>query len=191
MRCLSCHKLSIQIFCKRCQKKLLQPSISKRKIGSLDVYSFFKYQNIEDLLLTKHTSQGFIVYKALAQMTFKPFIKKFLEEDSRLIYIIGIDESIKSGYSHVALLTHEMRARKAKILHFKLVATNIINYAGKSLDYRLKNSREFKYDGINNIEVILVDDIITTGTTLKEAKSVLKKEGVTVLFALTLADANR
>ena len=191
MRCLSCHKLSIQTFCDVCQKKLLQPSISKRRIGSLDVYSFFKYQNIEDLLLTKHTSQGFIVYKALAQMTFKPFIKKFLEEDNRLVYVIGIDENIKSGYSHVALLTHEMRAKKSKILHAKLQATNKVNYSGKSLNFRLTNPRGFIYTGVSDIEVILVDDIITTGTTLKEAKYVLEEAGVTVLFSLTLADANR
>jgi len=191
MRCLSCHKLSVQTFCKRCQQRLLQPSISKRTIGSLDVYSFFKYQNIEDLLLTKHTPQGFIIYKALAKMTFSPFIKKFLEEDNRLIYVIGIDEHIKSGYSHVALLTDAMSAKNSKILHAQLMATNQVNYSGKSLDYRLNNPREFNYSGIKDIEVILVDDIVTTGTTLKEATYILKKEGITVLFSLTLADANR
>jgi len=191
MRCLSCHKFTLKTFCTVCQKKLLQPSISKREIGRLDVYSFFKYQNIEDLLLTKHTSQGFIVYKALAEMTFKPFIKRFLQEDDRLVYVVGVDESVKSGYSHVALLTHEMRAKNAKILHSKLLSTNQVNYAGKSLDYRLQNPREFRYSGKRDIDVILVDDIITTGTTLNEAKYVLERAGVNLLFSLTLADANR
>ena len=189
MRCLSCHKLSIQTFCKRCQTKLLKPSISKRKIGSLEVYSFFKYQNIEDLLLTKHTPQGYIVYRALAKQTFRPFIRRFLKEDSRVVHIIGIDENIKSGYSHVSLLTHELKEKNSKVLHSKLMATNPVNYAGKSLQYRLDNPRHFRYSGISNIEVILVDDIITTGITLQEAKSVLERNGVKVLFALTLADA--
>ena len=191
MRCLVCHKFTVHSFCDDCQKKLLQPSISKRQIGSLDVYSFFKYQNIEDLLLTKHTTQGFMIYKALAKMTFKPFIAKFLEEDSRLVYVIGIDETVQSGYSHVALLTHELKAKNSKILHAKLLATNRVNYAGKSLEYRLTNSRDFKYMGIKDIDAILVDDIVTTGTTLKEAKEVLEREGVNILFSLTLADANR
>ena len=191
MRCLSCHKLTFKTFCEVCQKKLLQPSISKRTIDSLDVYSFFKYQSIEDLLLTKHTSQGFRVYKALANLSFKPFIKKFLEEDNRLVYIIGVDENVKSGYSHVALLTHEMRAKNSKIAHAKLKATNSVNYSGKSLNFRLTNPRGFVYIGESDIEAILVDDIITTGTTLKEAKEVLEEAGVDVLFSLTLADANR
>ena len=187
MRCLSCHKLSLSTFCKTCQTNLLQPSVSKRTCGTLEVYSFFKYQNIEDLLLTKHTPQGFKLYKALAKLSFKPFIEKFMQEDNRTIYIVGIDENIKSGYAHVALLSHEMKAKNVIVQHAKLMARNKINYSGKTLQFRLENPRDFEYKGKKGVEVILVDDIVTTGTTLKEAASVLKRNGVEVLFALTLA----
>ena len=37
--------------------------------------------------------------------------------------------------------------------------------------------------------VILVDDIVTTGTTILEARDTLQKAGTRVLFALVLADA--
>jgi len=188
MRCLSCHQLSMATFCKKCQEKLLKPTVSKRTINGLDVYSFFKYQHIQDLLLTKHTPQGFKVYKALAKLSFKYFIENFMKNDPRKIYVVGIDEHVKSGYSHVALLTHEMNHKNVNILHGKLIAQNQVNYSGKKLQYRLENPREFIYRGKKDIEVILVDDIITTGTTLKEANEVLKKEGIEVLFALTLAD---
>ena len=40
-----------------------------------------------------------------------------------------------------------------------------------------------------NIDVILIDDIVTTGSTLEEAHDALKKHDVNVLFALVLADA--
>jgi len=188
MRCLSCHKLSIKTFCFACQTTLLQPSVTHRQVGLLDVYSFFNYQHIEDLLLTKHTPQGFKIYGALASLTFTPFIQTFLQEDSREVHIIGIDEHIKSGYSHVALLSHAMKHPKAKIHHAKLLSKSSISYAGKSLQYRLENPRLFEYKGVSNIEAILIDDIITTGTTLKEAHNILEKKGVHVLFALTLAD---
>ncbi|HIP52262.1 MAG TPA: ComF family protein [Campylobacterales bacterium] len=187
MRCLSCHKLSLATFCKKCQTNLLQPSVSKRTFGSLEVYSFFKYQYIEDLLLTKHTPQGFKLYKALAKLSFKPFIEKFMKEDQRIIYIVGIDENVKSGYAHVSLLTHEMKMKNVKVQHAKLMANNKVNYSGKNLQFRLENPRDFSYIGKKDIEVILVDDIVTTGTTLKEATQLLKQNGVEVLFALTLA----
>ncbi len=187
MRCLSCHKLSRTTFCMRCQTNLLQPSVTNRTFGSLEVYSFFNYQHIEDLLLTKHTAQGYQLYKALAQLSFRPFIKKFIENDPREIYVVGVDENVKSGYSHVALLTHELRDKYVKVEHAKLMANNSVNYSGKTLQFRLENPREFVYKGKRDIEVILVDDIVTTGLTLKEATRTLKKSGVEVLFALTLA----
>jgi len=187
MRCLSCHKISFQTFCRTCQTNLLKPTVTKRVCGILDVYSFYKYQNIEDLLLTKHTPQGFKLYKALAKISFRPFIKKFMKEDNRTIYIVGIDENVQSGYAHVALLTHEMKMKNVKVQHAKLIARNKINYSGKTLQFRLENPRDFEYRGKNGVEVILVDDIVTTGTTLKEAAWVLEQNGVEVLFALTLA----
>lgn len=188
MRCLSCHKLSMATFCKKCQERLLKPTVTKRTVNGLDVYSFFKYQHIQDLLLTKHTPQGFNIYRALAKLSFRPFIENFMKKDPREIYVVGIDESVKSGYSHVALLTHEMSYKNVKVLHGKLMAQNLVNYSGKKLQYRLENPRDFVYSGLKDIEVILIDDIITTGTTLKEAKQALEKCGVEVLFALTLAD---
>ena len=61
-------------------------------------------------------------------------------------------------------------------------------YAGKSLQFRLDNPRDFDYHGKKDVDVILVDDIITTGITLQEAQKVLTQSGVNVLFALVLAD---
>ena len=39
------------------------------------------------------------------------------------------------------------------------------------------------------MSVVLIDDIVTTETTLQEAQKVLEKGGVNVLFALVLANA--
>jgi competence protein ComFC len=186
---MSCQCLSLRTFCKNCETNLLTPSIVKRTIGTLDVYSFYKYSTIENLLLTKHTPQGYRIFKALANITLKPFIDKFIAADPREIYIIGIDEKVKNGYSHTSLLTHSMKNMKAKILHSSLMAQNRVSYAGKTLQYRIENPRNFIYKGKSKIEAILVDDIITTGITLQEAQNVLLSHGVNVLFALTLADA--
>lgn len=189
MRCLSCQKLSFRTFCKECQTSLLKPNITKRTIGTLDVYSFYKYSNIENMLLTKHTSLGYRVFSAISKITFKPFINELILNDDREIYIVGVDENVKNGYSHVALLTHCMKTKHSKVLHASLLSSNNVKYSGKTLQFRLENRRNFIYNGKKDIDVILIDDIITTGTTLQEAKEVLQKDGVNVLFALTLADA--
>jgi len=162
--------------------------MSTRKVGTLDVISFFKYSTLESLLHTKHKPEGYRIYKALAKTTMKPFIEEFVESDDRDVYIVGIDEHVKSGYAHVALLTRAMKTKSSLPQHSALMAQNRVNYSGKSLQFRLEHPRDFVYTGESNIDVILVDDIITTGITLQEAQKVLMQHGVNVLFALTLAD---
>ncbi|RUM72158.1 MAG: ComF family protein [Sulfurovum sp.] len=189
MRCYSCAKLSVQIICKTCKEQLFRTTIGTRKIGTLDVISFYKYTTLEPLLLAKHKPEGYRIYNALAKMTMKPFIQEFIESIQENIYIIGIDEYVKHGYAHVALLTRAMKSKYAIPLHGALMAQNRVNYAGKSLQFRLENPRDFRYRGTSHIDAILVDDIVTTGITLQEAQKVLLAHGVNVLFALTLADA--
>ncbi len=188
MRCFSCSKLSLKIICKPCVEQLFIPTISTRKVGTLDVISFFKYSTLETLLHSKHKPEGYRIYKALANMTMRPFIEEFVDSDKRAVYIVGIDEYVKSGYSHVALLTRAMKTKSSIVQHSALMAQNRVNYSGKDLQFRLENPRDFLYTGKSNINVILVDDIITTGITLQEAQKVLISHGVNVLFALTLAD---
>ncbi len=189
MRCFSCAKLSFKIICKTCEEQLFVPTVSTRKVGTLDVISFFKYSTLESLLHTKHKPEGYRIYKALAQMVLKPFIREFVENlDNDDVYIVGIDEHVKSGYAHVALLTRSMKMKHSIPQHSSLMARNRVNYSGKTLQYRLEHPRYFVYTGKRDIDVILVDDTVTTGITLQEAQKVLMAQGVNVLFALTLAD---
>ncbi len=188
MRCFSCSKLSVSILCEICVKELFPIEIHTRTMGTLDIISFYKYTTLEALLLTKHKPEGYRIYKALAKITMKPFMEEFVENAEGDVYIIGVDEQVKSGYAHVALLTHAMKMKTSIPLHASLMAQNRVNYSGKDLQFRLANPRNFKYTGKKNIDAILVDDIITTGITLQEAQKVLMQHGVNVLFALTLAN---
>lgn len=188
MRCFSCSKLSFKVICKTCIQQLFVPSVTERKVGTLNVISFFKYTTLETLLHSKHKPEGHRIYKVLADLTMKPFIETFTTVDKRDIYIVGIDEYVKSGYAHIALLTKAMKTKTSIPQHSVLMAQNRVNYSGKSLQFRLENPREFVYNGKRDVDVILVDDIITTGITLQEAQKVLISHGVNVLFALTLAD---
>ncbi len=191
MRCFSCGRWSWSVICLACRSMLFVPTIATRQLGELDVISFFAYTTLAPLLHTKHTPEGYRIYRALGRMVLRPFILEFVEVDEGRVYLIGIDEVVKGGYAHVALLTRAMKTPATPPLHATLLAQNPLTYAGKSLAYRMENPRDFSYHGKRGIDVILVDDIITTGSTLREAHQLLTQEGVNVLFALTLADANR
>ena len=189
MRCFSCHRFTLKTVCRECRERLFVPTITKRKVGTLEVISFYRYSVLEPLLLHKHRPEGYRIFRDLANVTLKPFIENFVRQDPKPVAIVGIDETVKNGYSHVAAMTRQMKTRSSTPLHASLLSRNSVNYAGKTLQYRLNHPRDFRYHGPEGIDVILVDDIITTGITLQEAQQTLREHHINVLFALTLADA--
>jgi len=190
IRCILCRKLSLPHICNTCQKNFLKPSLSTRLLADdFKVFSFYSYHDIAALLKTKHTHIGASVYKILADNAMKEFAKNFHFDTP--VFALGIDDTSKGGYAHTAILTKALKSDVIRPLYGTLRAQNDISYSGKDLAYRLQHSRGFTYHDKRDIDVILVDDIITTGTTLLEAKKVLEKADVTPIFALTLADARQ
>ncbi|MGA9046187.1 ComF family protein [Sulfuricurvum sp.] len=188
MRCMMCERLSFSHICSACQESLLTPSLHKRKImGSVPVYSFFPYNDIEPLLLTKHTDVGYYIYTILAKRAFGAFAKEWQYENR--VASLGIDDHALSGYSHTAVLNHALKSTNITPLYGKLRASNHHKYAGKSAEERLMHPRQFDCKPFAENEVILVDDIVTTGTTLGEAAEVLNANGKKVILCLTLTDA--
>ncbi len=187
MFCISCGKLSFKVVCDGCIDAL-KPSLSKRKLEQdFSVYSFFGYNEISAFLHTKHHPCGAYVYKKLAQYAYEPFLSKLENErfDGEFC-LVPVDDKPKGGYSHTAVLVKALKYQK----HFNILRSqNSVSYSGKSLAYRKKNPRNFKVTKKSIENVILVDDLITTGSTLQEAKKSLEKCNINVLFALTLADA--
>ncbi|MCF6310593.1 MAG: ComF family protein [Sulfurimonas sp.] len=188
MKCLLCESLSLTHICNTCQTTFLTPSIYKRKIlNNIEVISFYKYKEIKDLLHTKHTNLGYYIYSILAKNSMKKFASEF--EYPNTITSIAIDDHIQSGYSHTAILNKALKSRYIKPNFNKLRANNRVSYSGKSREFRLLNPREFKLKEFKTNEVILIDDIITTGSTLTQAVQVIHSNKKEVLFCLTLADA--
>ena len=184
MKCTSCDKLSLQIICKTCQTTLLAPNFYKKELEKdFFVYSFYDYKDLEDLIQSKYHFYGDRVFNILAKLSFKKFADNF--EFTHPILALPIDDHTRHDFSQTAILAKHLKSAFIKPVFNTLKAKNIVKYAGKNLEFRQKNPRKFIYSGVKNCDVILVDDVLTTGTTILEAKKALKKEGVNVLFALT------
>ena len=179
-KCLICQKFSFDVICENCQKEFLKPDLKIKD----NIVSFYNYEEIELLIKYKYTRFGSRIFKILADNSFKLFAKEIKEE----FFIIPIDDKTEKGFSHTAILANSMKTKFLTPLFNSLSALNDVHYAGESLEFRLNNPREFVYNGKENIDVFLVDDIKTTGTTLNEAKEVLKKHNVNVFLSVVLAD---
>lgn len=188
MRCITCQAISTKIICKACQDDFLTSSFYKRELEKdFFVYSFYKFDEVKELLNTKYEFYGDKVFNILSTLSLKKFAKNF--EFDKKIYAIPVDDHTRHQFSQTAILAKHLKSKNIKPLYNNLKATNIVKYAGKDLKFREQNKRDFIYTGKKNIQVILVDDLLTTGSTILEAKECLEKNGCEVLFSLTLSDA--
>lgn len=189
MRCLSCGGFSFRIICANCAKILSSYPLKSRLIDGLEVFYFYPYSEISALLHTKHKLCGSGVFKALSKLSISRFARSFYLPSTPLIHAIALDDNVKSGYSHSAIIAKALKNAQISPLPNALKAMSEVKYAGKSLEYRRKNPRNFKLLKPLKAPVILVDDIITTGLSMKEARACVEAAGVEVLFGIVLADA--
>ena len=186
MRCLSCRRFSLSAVCATCRELYLTPAPKIRKLpDGLDVVSFYAYEAIEPFLLTKHLPHGWFVYRLLARSVCDGV------SEGRGLYAVAVDDMPAGGYSHTSIVAKRLEKRGYRPLRGVLRARNRVSYAGESLAFRLAHPRAFEYSGPGGIEAVLVDDIVTTGLTLQEARNTLQNAGVRVVGAIVLADADR
>jgi competence protein ComFC len=190
LRCAICERLSFEAICDECIRKLLKEERHTRILeDGLKVYSFFSYASVSPIIFTKHHFWGHRILQKIASHTFADFAAEF--EFAEKAAAVAIDDKPASGYSHTAILTHALKSASIIPVYGALRAKNNVKYSGKTYEFRRKNPRRFTVSSkLKNFKyAILVDDVVTSGLTLKEAKETLEKEGIDTLFALVLADA--
>lgn len=189
MRCFNCHSFSLLAFCDECVDELGEFSLGVRELEKgFKVYSFYKYHEISHLLHSKHHFYGYFVLNHLAKLSFSKF-KDFFDPEVK-INALALDDRVQDLlYSHSAILAKHLKTRFIKPLYGVIHAQNNVRYSGKSMAFRQKNKRKYKLLKEIKHPVILVDDVVTTGSSLVEAKKILEKNKISVLFALVLADA--
>ncbi len=189
MRCFNCGCFALLDLCEHCESELGEFSLGARALeGDFKVYSFYKYSEVRHLLHAKHKFYGYFALNALAKLSFARF-KEFFAPQSP-INAVPLDDKVERGlYSHSAILAKHLKTRFIKPLYRVLHAKSSVKYSGQSVNFRQRHKRNYELLKKPKFPVILVDDIITTGFSLMEARKILEKNKISVLFALVLADA--
>ena len=100
---------------------------------------------------------------------------------------------VKRGYHQTLLLANYLSRKTGKKVLRKVLykSKNIPSQTGLSRKERLKNVRgAFQTRNsriIKGKNILLIDDVLTTGATVNECVKILKKAGVKKVFVLTLA----
>ena len=183
-----CENFSLTHICGSCQEKFLQPALYKRAIQKdIELISFYKYDDIKNLLHTKHAYLGYHIYALLAKLSFKVFAQEFHTKEK--FASIAIDDHARNGYSHTAILNEHLKSYNIKPLYNTLRSNNPIAYSGKSKYFRENNPRNFQVKKSLKDNLILVDDIVTTGSTLNQAIDAIGQEKIA--FCLSLVDTRQ
>ncbi len=204
--CIVCGKSGYSI-CKKCI--LLSPTAERESLSW--IYPIFDYRHIpikKSIWLLKYKRK-----RNLAKIFGEVMYERIVEELSELSIlnnfcdplIIPIPLSKKRyrerGYNQSLLLAeHIVKLDKKNPFPSNLVLLNNILLKVKDTEHqaRLKdrNRRLENLSGsfivknknlINERNIILIDDVATTGATLKEAKKKLKENGAKKIIAFTIA----
>lgn len=207
-KCLSCGKTGMDL----CLSCLLEspPAENENTNWIFSVYNYHHPPVKKALWLFKYNNK-----KRLANIFAEVVYEKILEELSELSVMENFREPLlvpiplsaqrkrERGYNQAQLICEEMvkinNQRQEKIsLNLEkdiLIKTKETEHQARIKDRntRLKNIigsfavKETEKNKIKNRNIILIDDITTTGATLTEAKKVLKQAGARKVIAFTIA----
>lgn len=188
--------------CSTCQKPSFMGETHKSCVGVLDgVLSIFEYKGLmRDIIKTVKYNLVYAVWDELVERipqerihTLQLFKKR---HTASFLQVIPLhDKRFKMrGFNQVkpfeSYISSLLKYNSVHIL--KRVKNTSPQVLMKDKNERTKNMKgAFNVDLNNNIneinEVILLDDVFTTGNTCREAASVLKSAGVKKVFVITLA----
>ena len=213
MKCLTCGRWSFHALCEACLDEINLTTRARSLPSQVKVYSFYRYADVAHLMQSKYHLIGSRILSRLALKAARHFFAHWqsvppeelkshgldseTSESSSHIALLGLDDYPYSAYSHVGVIlkafataTKERNLGEFKPCFGALRAQNHIKYAGQSLEFRQKHPKGFALTKpISAPTIVLLDDIITTGTSFEEGISVLREAGFAVPFCLSLCDA--
>ena len=203
MRCVNCGAFSLRTICAACAANLAECRLSMRQVEGFSVFYYYGYSEIRELILSKHHEYGAAVLARIASLSLAKFPLNLQREISAnpqnyeafkaggifKFNAVPLDDDARSGYSHTAILARALKSELIEPKFHCLRAQNRVKYTGQSLEFRLQHKRNFKILTPPKFPVILVDDIITSGLSMLQARESLIDGGFMPVCGLVLANA--
>lgn len=196
--CISCKKEDFWI-CFDCQKDISLQNKNYLEF-SHSIFDYRKNHTRKIIKMLKFNSRFSVLddLERNIQNEFQKFIKdKNLKTGNLVLVPIPITKESyrKRKYNQSELIAQKIIKCLPEIRVEKNVLIKTKNHApqnkikGKIKRFQnIKNSFGLKnYEKIKNMSVVLIDDVLTTGATIQEARRVLRNAGVKKVFAFTLA----
>lgn len=206
-RCVSCDRRAVDLLCRKCFENLprIEGSVCKRcgkptmfetfvceECKSLD-FGFdsarapLRYQGVGARIVHALKYRG---YTKVAQRLMTPLLVELLEGRFDAVVPVPLHRSRlrKRGFNQAELMARSLAERINSTLSDKLQAVRRtrdqieLSGAGRRANVRGAFDAKGRVTG----RVLLVDDVFTTGATMSECASTLKRAGATEVHAVSL-----
>lgn len=197
--CVRCGKLGKHYLCPQCLQ-ILQPSPHIQTYPSHHPFHqhiyLFRYQGaLRELFLSYKFHQQSHIYHAFVEILIKneKIYRNLKNYDIIVAVPISKQRKKERGYNQSALIARKI-AKQVGIRYAPHVLCKIKhnlpqhNLEKKQRKENVKNAYKLQYpQTIQGKKVLLIDDIYTTGNTVKECSRVLQQAGVKQVSVLTIA----
>jgi predicted amidophosphoribosyltransferase len=190
VRCFGCKALGIEI-CTKC-RKFWNPHFYIRSIGDLTIYSAIRYTPVARSILLGAKENSYKLADQLIIDALFNCLKRLpphILRDAILMPIPGSRRSIrKRGRDFLHEITKELGERSGlEVVSGMKINRTLLDQSGLSaLDRKRNIQGAFNFNGpVIKGEILLVDDLVTTGATLLEAKRALNANGFSATRAIT------
>lgn len=192
VHCFGCRAIGIEV-CSKC-RKFWNPHFYVQTIEELKIYSAIRYSPVARSILLGAKENSYAIADELmidALLNCLHRLPSQVLRKATLIPIPGSKRAIrKRGRDFIFDLTKEVSLRSGvPMVSGIYIERRLLDQSGLSAVDRKRNiSGAFAFDKtVQKIdgEILLVDDLVTTGATLLEAKRALNKSGFSVNRAIT------
>lgn len=178
-RCKKCSRRSQHNICYDCKRWENDDPLSLN-------YSVFMYNERMQEMIAKWKYRGDYTLGYAFQHEFNAGFHQFfsmLEKDTKIVPIpLSVERLEERGFNQAKLLADFLPLEQKQIMTRKLTEKQ----AKKTRRQRMSMKNPFILQECINNPVLLVDDIYTTGTTLRHAARLLKANGCQKIYAYTL-----
>jgi len=192
--CVYCqNKSSLNGICSDCQSSIALDSIFvaanyNNKILA-DLIQSFKYKYVEEL--GQVLTDLLIKYLAINSV----FQKFDINKDNTIIAVVPLHKKrlLSRGFNQSEIIAHNLSVNyNIQVINILKRTVNTASQMKLSRQERLINLKnafclDSKVNLNKNKKIILIDDVITTGSTLNECAKVLKQAGFNKIYGLVIA----
>jgi competence protein ComFC len=192
--CLKDNQFYLKLLCFKCSKLISKELKTCHKNSTIKfLISFSNYENekIRNIVLTAK-NQSYEIFNDLAYFIAKQLKNSSFYSNLKDFYLVPVPLTKKSllkrGFNQAEVLAYSISIITNLPLSNSLIKLkDTLDQSQLNYKQRLSNLKQaFDVKDKPPLKVILVDDIKTTGATLKECAETLKRNGTKEVIALTI-----